>query len=548
MKIKSQLLLYLLFSGIICCYADELMPPDPPFTNTWIGVTSEWNDKNNWSLGEVPEFFMSVVINNVVEPHVYPIINTSDNTIEDCVIDNNATLTIDCGGELLLTSHLENNGKVIINHVKDDYASLIIRGDISGTGNYESSLLIEEKLYHYYGIPHQSLTYENVSTVNASIRMKQYIDNANGYEKLTAAHEFDTPTQGYFMGSLTADPIILKGEIYQGGFVHGLNQEFNIICNPYVAPIDIKTLLAGNQQLIDDGIINNSIITFEQPDDHHRLLTHYLDEPILGSNQVDGVIKPGEAFLIRANKTGLFIIDESFCKPKNEMNTYDFTDLNNRQYIRLKLNNSATNDDVVLVIDEEGSQNTHLLQDCYKMSYYTDLDKAHIALYINKKEHQIKFVNFDYGTIDIPLRLNFSKVYDATSFQAELSDAFPADIIVELIDANNTTPFNLRNGKYEFSTENGMNYNFSLRLTRDQPTSTATTNEDTVEIYVNGHQVIIEGLDTYEYSYKLYNLNGQIIQLDDLNGATQIQINNNGFYVLEIKNGNNRYIKKLSIK
>jgi len=549
MKNKINFLLCFLFVSIMICYADETTPPSLPSHNIWIGVNNNWNDAANWSQKCVPGFHTNVVINKVEEPYEYPVVSTNNNYIGNCTINKNAILTIADGGELIVKYNLVNDGKILIKTIKDDYGSLIIRGDISGSGSYSSSLLIKDKLYHYYGIPHENLTYGDVKSSNSAIKVKQYINDVKGYQALDLNYAFETPMQGYLMGILTKTPIILEGKIYQNGFVYNLKNEFNLISNPFVAPIDIEALFKANQHLIDAEIMNKSLITFEEIDGHYKLHTHYVNEPVLGSHQIDRVIKPGETFLIRANKEGFFVIDESFCKAKSEIQSYNFSDTNNRQYIRLKLHNSQMNDDVVLVIDKNGDINRHKLHDCYKMPFFTYLNKAHLAFYIHKKEHQIKFINFVDGVCEIPLRINFVNNSNATSFTAELSNAFPENIIVELIDSKATNPFNLRNGAYEFAIGSGMNYQFSLRLTMKEATDIANANEDVAKMFCHDGIIYCEGLQSSAgCAYELYDINGRLLEKNTLHNNTIKVHQYSGIVICKITDKNITISKTLLIR
>ena len=545
MKTKLHAIIFISFTMLFGIDAAKLSVPSLPVENIWIGNSNDWNDAANWSLNFVPDFSGYAVINEITTPQVYPVISTNANYLQNCLIADNATLSILAEGELIINDDLINNGSIDLQFINEDFANLIVRGDVIGEGTYQSSYQFDEKLYYYYGMIHAGLTFADVSNQNSALRMKQYINNEEGYSNLTSEYAFDSPAKGYLLGKMNTDPLIFKGEIYQDGFIYNLQEEYNLLCNPFPGAIDVNALLEGNAHLIANECINNSIITFEKPDNHHKLQTHYLDAPVLGSHVVNGTIKPGETFLIRANKQGLFMIDESFCKPKSELSTYDFTDEENKQYIRLKLINSETDDDVVLVLDENGDQNAHTAIDCYKMPFFTDLNKAHIALYVNEQEHQIKFINFESGTLEIPLRLHLVNGINKTAVEADISTSFPDDITVELIDTESQVNFDLRTGQYAFDAVKGNSYRFKIRFYKeDTSTTIPNTKKNNVIIYVDNNIIKVYNLpDGDDYYYQIYDTNGRLIKNGQLINKTIPIKPNTGYIICKITR-NDFFIKK----
>jgi hypothetical protein len=91
---------------------------NPTVFSTWTGVTSDWNDVNNWC-GGVPTSIKDVVIPS--GPAVYPVITNGTPVARNITIDAGASLTIDAGGTLSLSGNtilngtLTNNGTLVLN-------------------------------------------------------------------------------------------------------------------------------------------------------------------------------------------------------------------------------------------------------------------------------------------------------------------------------------------------------------------------------------------------------------------------------------------------
>jgi len=79
--------------------------------NVWTGTTSsDWFTASNWSDGQLPDLSCSAVtIPQVASPNVYPVLSSGIATINNLVIDANATLTLS-GGKIQIAGGITNSG------------------------------------------------------------------------------------------------------------------------------------------------------------------------------------------------------------------------------------------------------------------------------------------------------------------------------------------------------------------------------------------------------------------------------------------------------
>lgn len=84
----------------------------PTLVSTWIGLSPDWLDGNNWC-GGVPTVAKDVVIPS--GPVIFPVITTGTPAARDISIGTGASVTIDAGGTLSISGNVTNDGTIINN-------------------------------------------------------------------------------------------------------------------------------------------------------------------------------------------------------------------------------------------------------------------------------------------------------------------------------------------------------------------------------------------------------------------------------------------------
>jgi hypothetical protein len=78
-------------------------------TNTWLGITSNWNDPVNWCPA-VPTKIQDVIIPELGSGYFYPVIQTGKSAIRNITIRKGATITVNNSGTLQVFGTIINNG------------------------------------------------------------------------------------------------------------------------------------------------------------------------------------------------------------------------------------------------------------------------------------------------------------------------------------------------------------------------------------------------------------------------------------------------------
>lgn len=206
-------------------------------TITWDGSEEdqEWSNGLNWDGGVVPTSEDNVIIADV---SFNPIMGSF--IAEDFAVNN---LTINTGGDLTVTSG----------------SSLAIFGTVTNNGTYQISRNSTGSAgYSILGSPVEGVV---VSDLGAD-----YIQEFDGSSYSSpGASDALTPGKGFFVGYDAASPSVsFTGTPNSGTITYGVtNTNFELVANPYSAPISITKFLDDNATVIagaiyfwDDGGVN----------------------------------------------------------------------------------------------------------------------------------------------------------------------------------------------------------------------------------------------------------------------------------------------------
>ena len=102
---------------------------------SWTGAAdTSWNNTSNWSEGAIPTISDAVIINGFFTNE--PQISGTDSTAKSVTVATGNTLTIDQSSSLTVSGDFTNSGTVTLNSTADDFSSLIVTGTASGNITY----------------------------------------------------------------------------------------------------------------------------------------------------------------------------------------------------------------------------------------------------------------------------------------------------------------------------------------------------------------------------------------------------------------------------
>lgn len=170
--------------------------------NTWLGITSNWNDAVNWCPA-VPTENQDVVIPVLGSGYFYPVIQTGKSAIKSITIQKGASLTVNNSGTLQVFGNIVNNGtlnalqgslefsgsaiqtisgssfkdKTIGNLIVSNSVGLVVSNVIGDTLNITGNLT--------FGTPTASLTTGNNITLKSTINGTANVGYVNPQNRIT---------------------------------------------------------------------------------------------------------------------------------------------------------------------------------------------------------------------------------------------------------------------------------------------------------------------------------------------------------------------------
>ena len=562
-------------------------------TKVFKGGGTDWSDPTNWKPEGVPTPDNCVVIpdgeackvpNNISIP--FPPFNyqayAKNLTVHsagglEILTDNYLTVTdwvnVKAGGDLTIKS----GGSLI--QVTD-----VASNNNSGNITMERTATINSPYdYIYWASPVEGFNVTNVSPGSSNIY--EWIPTITGnYGDWSATTENMIPGKGYIIRNVTGTPtpstpefvgtpnngIITKaitrgtynGADYPGGgstMATKLDDNWNLIGNPYPSAISADTFISTNAGVIDDDV-NNSIQGTVYLWRHIETPSNAVNDPFYqgyvynynpndyvaynstGSNPsgFDGKIASGQAFFVLMEHTAPVNSNVIF------NNTMRGETLNNSQFYRTEETQQRTSEiekhriwldlitpsntaNSILIGYIEGATNSKdRLYDAYELS---ETSARFYSLIENEKMSiQGKALPFqDADTIPLGIEISQSGNYTiAINSLDGLFETTNQSIFIE--DTYTNTFHNLRINPYSFNINAGTyNDRFILRYT-DHSLSTTNYDLNALEILApnNNYIKVISGNSTIE-SVTVYDLLGRALRNHQNINAKEFIINDNKF-------------------
>ncbi len=294
---------------------------------TWSGATStDWDNESNWASG------YSSRTGNVTIPagcSNYPVITTSngDLNIKSITIESGATLTVDEGVSLIVTSGITNNGTIVMNHSAFNdgtygKGTASLSADITGNGNAVVNRILAGGRVYYIGSTVKSgsldVSCTKASSYDPAYRIRtldattyQYSDELTSFSHGGIGSSFQYKGTGKVTVSETG-AIYSKSDVIE---LTGLGTDadttfgWHLLNNPFPFAITTEAISVG-------GNAQNKV--------YYRYLpagsSNYTDAVVAGglsSTSDENVFAPGQSFFILVdaadsqNGTGSVTIDPS---------------------------------------------------------------------------------------------------------------------------------------------------------------------------------------------------------------------------------------------
>ncbi|WP_196885485.1 T9SS type A sorting domain-containing protein [Aureivirga sp. CE67] len=297
---------------------------DPTFIWTTSG-DNKWNNGANWNKGTVPTENDDVKI---------PLA-----TLIDPVIENSESFSCN-------NIEIEDGMKIILNSDASNSASLIIKGNITGTGKIKYERHISATGWHYISSPISDLNILDLVTSSTPILNKAvgsdtkyafgpYNNNAASYnqkwEYFTAdgisGTEIMEAAKGYQMKLTADDKITFEGKPMSSASINvntGNLNNWNFLGNPFTSAISVSTFLSENDSKFFDGF--KALYLWNGANGEYDIVN-------LASSQ--STIAIGQGFFIKVSSTSPEVIN--FTNTLKVHANDNFLRTSNQEEITLKL-------------------------------------------------------------------------------------------------------------------------------------------------------------------------------------------------------------------
>ncbi|MBO6879253.1 T9SS type A sorting domain-containing protein [Winogradskyella sp.] len=556
-----------------------------PLPITWNGSASNnWNDPNNWTPNQVPDFCSEITI---PVTGTLPILS-GDKTITDLNIHSGANLIVSTGATLNIDGDLNMYSE------SDSYSGLILKGTIavSGTSKYHRYTNSELNGNDLIAPPLSGQSWTSFLTNDNNYNSDVLLSNGEAQPNTTylfgpfekgntddyLLYNYNTSTTlssgtGYRVGTNTSldeglgEALVFTGSIVTGSITASIENDFtgdfpewNLIGNPYPSYIDVNTFL--NHIGSVSGVSNLSLL-----DEDTAAIYGYDANNTDGSgsnwtitNLVDGptLIAPGQGFFVSSNSSSA---DLEFTPNMQTVgNSDDFiigrtsSDVN---FIKIRL--STASDSCLASVFFHDSASLGLDRGFDAAVFGGNVPE--FALYSHLVEDNegvpmaIQTVNSsNLSGVVIPLGVNVNQGAQLTFSIADMS--LPASINVYLDDTLVNTSTLLINDDYVMlpTAATSGTGRFFLRISEDA-LSTTGDNLHTLNIFVlnSSKELIISGRLQENTQLDLYDIQGRKVLATELNSSiVENRINiaslSGGIYIVNLQYETGQKSKKVVIK
>lgn len=243
-------------------WAITAVPVRPAPAGTWLGITSDWNNPDNWCGAAVPGAGTNVTIGTAVAN--LPVIPSSPYGVcNNLTVNAGASLTVAPGQALTVNGDLVSNGIITVQSDGILTGSLIVTG--TSTGNVTFNRSLNPVGYHYFSSPVAlsalpSTVYEYSEGTDTWESTTSYVEGKgyaiSGTESLSLTGTVVTDPVQITATSPYSDSFTGGGDKYstrtyvagrdpgQGGNYGGGG--WNLLGNPYTSSINVVDFLTAN--------------------------------------------------------------------------------------------------------------------------------------------------------------------------------------------------------------------------------------------------------------------------------------------------------------
>ncbi|MFK7048609.1 hypothetical protein FLACOL_01431 [Flavobacterium columnare] len=569
-------------------------------TRTWKGtINNRWDIAENWAPAVIPDSNTCVII-----PSTAKIIGTGYTGYgKNLTVKSTGNLELQANNNLIITDWMDIKSGGVFN-VRNN-ANFVQRNDTPSSSNTISGTFTMDRTatglklfdYIYWSSPVNNFPITSVSPSTPTNKIYHWVTthpNPNGFgfgnwfnttENMQAGKGYivrvanNNPTFSTTFTGAPANGIVTKtitrgpytGSDYKGAtgnFITNLDDNLNLIGNPYPSAIDAIKFLTENQSLLEGGIqiwthrgtiSKNNASPYYQNFSNNYSSSDYLTYTKLGSSSgsstgadtgFNGKIAAGQGFLVKMKDGNALTNNIIF---KNNMRFDDSNNAyNNSQFYRTTNNQKESQPDRIWIdlVDSVSSSSTFLIgyaegataEQDFLFDAKTDYEAPLKAFSILNDD---AFIIQGKGIFDINDKFSIGYQVPTNGHYkfaiSEVDGLFKStNQKIYLEDLLTNTTHDLTTSPYAFTSEKGLfKGRFIIKYAKE------TLSNHDVE-YDNS--VIIHGTDELHIKSELFNLKN--IEIYDLLGKTLFQSKdiNQKDTLLNLKNTQNVVLVKITLE
>lgn len=532
----------------------------------WTGaISTDWDTEENWSNGTIPTMYSSIVIPNTEKQ---PIVETSLAVAQDVEIQSGASLSLmGSVARLEITGKIVNNGNLNLYYEYDAMPKFVFTGTLTGNKPNIYRSFVGGRL-HYIGSATVEGTFASANhTITGSDRFTKYddtnetfINNSSYVVGTNASGEVGSFSGSGYLGTAgtiglrgsDAQMVVQTGTIQKATAVKGVklskNSQWSWVANPYPFAVDTKAALGNNSAI-------TTTVYFRTYDGGYTYITYNTKTKIsVGGN--GSVINPFEAVCVEVPE---YTKGKTLDWKMTEANSTTLKSVavdTESSLLRLNLvGDAGGKDEVALLFSDEG-QMTYFDGDSHKKDNGTTNQLA-----VQKEGVNLTIANYPeaerIANIEIPVVISKSSKASQLTIEASNIASFFAADDVYMVDHLTGEKTNLReNPVYNITdVDNLSDDRYALVIGNkgaivETPTSVESVITNNIIVYANNNTIIIRTAEEAESGSvaKIYDVAGQLILQTPLTSKrTEIQMPQQGVYVVEAISGDNKATEKLLI-
>jgi len=508
----------------------------------------------------------------------------TDTAVSEILVTAGNTLTVDGTSSLTVTGDFTNSGTVTLNSTSDDFSSLIVSGAVTGDITYNRFVNSYNDGFgggwDLVGSPAVMTIKDFITANGANIQVlgddyafSQY-DNAAGdwirYATGSQVGSFTTG-QGYSMATVEVSPpppgaagatVAFTGamqttsqsiNVINNNGLNGVGRRWNLVSNPFPSYINGNTA-AGATNFIDTNL---AVI-----DGNYGAVYGWNGSSYTIYNLLDAAfsIAPGQGFWIAAASESEVALDFTAAM-RTTTGSGDF--VTGPQpltfYVGLKLYNGETQKAATKFYFRDGLSLG--LDTGYDAGAFNQSTKLSTRLPGGSQEtafarNAMGMDAMQNTRVPLEIRQNVGQAFTISIADMEL----PEDIYVYLEDTLNGTLTSLKDQDFELTAQSdlsGVDRFFIVFKSNSVLSNGDTLGINALNVYKANTDsfVTIAGIspELGKLNVSLYNILGQTVREKALSSATATQRVStqglaSGFYIVQIKSGNQTAVKKIIVK